>query len=121
MISGMETPVIHQQELAPRDEAGRLLPGSRLNPAGRPVGSGGGFRAVLQMVIDIANRNQDLIRAALQEEARKNPAKFARQYILPGIPYKDRKAFRERIRAAEAAAYEKAAAPFSAVSETSKP
>ena len=116
-----ENPDNSQQEQAPRLPNGQLMPGARLNPNGRPVGSGGGFRAVLQMVIDIANRNQDLIRAALQEEARKSPAKFARQFILPGIPHKDRKAFRERIRAAEAAAYNKAAAPFSADSETSQP
>ena len=108
-----ENPVSPRSELAPRDASGRLQPGAKLNPAGRPVGSGGGFRAVLQMVVDIANRNQDLIRAALRKEAEEHPYRFARQFILPGIPHKDRKAFRERIRAAEQAAYEKAAAPFS--------
>ena len=65
------------------------------------------------MVVDVANRNRDLISHALQEEAQKNPARFARQFILPNIPHKDRKAFRARIRQMEVAAYDKAAAPFS--------
>ena len=108
-----ENPDNSQQEQAPRDEAGRLLPGSRLNPAGRPVGSYGGIRLALQMVLDVANRNRELIANALQEEARRNPARFARQFILPNIPHKDRKAFRARIRQMEVAAYDKAAAPFS--------
>ena len=116
-----ENPAIPSSELATRQPNGQLLPGARLNPSGRPVGSYGGIRAALQMVVDVANRNQDLIRAALQEEARRNPARFARQFILPNIPHKDRKAFRARIRQMEVAAYDKAAAPFSADSETSLP
>ena len=113
-----ENPVSPRSELAPRDASGRLQPGAKLNPAGRPVGSGGGIRLALQMVLDVANRNRELIANALQEEARKNPARFARQFILPNIPHKDRKAFRARIRQMEVAAYDKAAAPFSNESKT---
>ena len=116
-----ENPDNSQQEQAPRLPNGQLMPGAKLNPNGRPVGSYGGIRLALQMVVDVANRNRELIANALQEEARKNPARFARQFILPGIPHKDRKAFRERIRAAEQAAYDKAAAPFSADLKTSQP
>lgn len=116
-----ENPVIPTSELAPRAANGQLLPGSRLNPAGRPPGSGGGFRAALQMVVDVANRNQDLIRHALQEEAQKNPARFARQFILPNIPHKERKAFRERIRQMEITAYEEAKSRFSSDSKTENP
>ena len=116
-----ENPVSASTQLAPRDASGRLQPGARLNPNGRPVGSYGGIRLALKMVLDVANRNRELIANALQEEARKNPARFARQFILPNIPHKDRKAFREQIRKIEVAAYNKAAAPFSADSETSQP
>ena len=108
-----ENPVSASTQLAPRDASGRLQPGARLNPNGRPVGSYGGIRLALQMVVDVANRNRELIANALQEEAQKNPARFARQFILPNIPHKDRKAFRARIRQMEVAAYDKAAAPFS--------
>ena len=113
-----ENPVSASTQLAPRDASGRLQPGARLNPNGRPVGSYGGIRLALQMVIDVANRNRELIANALQEEARKNPARFARQFILPNIPHKERRAFRERIRQMEVAAYDKAAAPFSNESKT---
>ena len=116
-----ENPDNSQQEQAPRLPNGQLMPGARLNPNGRPVGSGGGIRLALQMVVDVANRNRELIANALQEEARRNPARFAREFILPNIPHKERRALRERIRQMEVAAYEKAAAPSSAVSETSKP
>ncbi len=108
-------------EQVTRTASGQLRPGSRLNPHGRPPGSGGGFRAALQMVVDVANRNQDLIRHALQEEAQKNPARFARQFILPNIPHKERKAFRERIRQMEITAYEEAKSRFSSDSKTENP
>ena len=116
-----EKPNNSQMKQAHRAANGQLLPGARLNPNGRPRGSGGGFRAVMQMLVDITNRNQDLIREALRKEAEEHPFRFARQFILPGIPYKDRKAFRERIRAAEQAAFDKAQSPFSGVSKTDAP
>jgi len=103
--------VNHQQEQAPRDKAGRLLPGSRLNPAGRPAGSGGGFRAAMQMLADIANSPEFI--AAMQEEARRNPIRYARAVVLPLTPAKHRRELRQIIQKAE-----KAAAPFSNVSKT---
>lgn len=107
----MRTTLVNpQQEQAPRDKAGRLLPGSRLNPAGRPAGSGGGFRAALQIVADIANSEQ--FRAALRREAEKHPFKYARAVLVPLAPAKQRKALREQIRAAEQAAFDKAHSPF---------
>lgn len=105
------TLVNHQQEQAPRDKAGRLLPGSRLNPAGRPAGSGGGFRAAMQMLADIANSPEFI--AAMQEEARRNPIRYARAVVLPLTPAKHRRELRQIIQKAE-----KAAAPFSNVSKT---
>ena len=107
----MRTTLVNpQQEQAPRDKAGRLLPGSRLNLAGRPAGSGGGFRAALQIVADIANSEQ--FRAALRREAEKHPFKYARAVLVPLAPAKQRKALREQIRAAEQAAFDKAQSPF---------
>ena len=105
----MKTQLTPVHNKPPRQPNGQLLPGARLNPNGRPVGSYSGIRAVLQMAVDIANRNQDLIRRALQEEAEKNPARFARQFILPATPHKFRAALRAQIRANEQAAFEKAA------------
>ncbi len=108
----MRTTLVNpQQEQAPRDKAGRLLPGSRLNPAGRPAGSGGGFRAAMQMLADIANSPEFI--AAMQEEARRNPIRYARAVVLPLTPAKHRRELRQIIQKAE-----KAAAPFSNVSKT---
>ena len=86
------------------------MPGARLNPHGRPVGSYGGFRRVAEIVLRIAldPENQKLIQTAMQKEFEENPAKFARRWILPATPHKDRKALREQIRKMEVAAYEKA-------------
>lgn len=97
----MEKPVKAEIKEAPRKSNGQLLPGARLNPNGRPVGSYGGLRAAQQILFDVVSRNQDLIRRALQEEARKNPARFARQFILPTVPHKFRKRLREQIRTCE--------------------
>lgn len=104
-----------QIEQVPRGANGQLRPGARLNPAGRPVGSYSGFRRVLETINTMMNdpKVQAKLQEALRKEAEEHPFRFARQFILPGIQYKDRKAFRERIRAAEQAAYEKAAGPFS--------
>ena len=106
-------------ELAPRAANGQLQPGARLNPQGRPPGSGGGIRAVLQMVADIANSQQ--FRDALRKEAEEHPFRYARAVLVPLAPAKQRKALRAQIRAAEQAAYEKAAAPFVGVSESIQP
>lgn len=113
---GMNNLVNHLQEQAPRDAAGRLLPGAKLNPHGRPPGTGGGFRAVMQIVADIANSKEFC--EALQAEARRNPVKYARTVILPLTPHRFRKELRARIRAAEQAAAEQAQSPFSSVSKT---
>jgi hypothetical protein len=75
----------------------------------------------MQILVDITNRNQDLIREALQKEAEQNPARYARQFILPLVPAKQRKALRAQIRAAEVAAFEQAQSSFSAVSKTNEP
>jgi hypothetical protein len=114
-----DNPVKPTSELAPRAANGQLLPGSRLNPAGRPAGSGGGFRAALQIVTDIANSEQ--FRAALRREAEKHPFKYARAVLVPLAPAKQRKALREQIRAAEQAAFDKAQSSFSGVSKTDAP
>jgi len=112
-----------QQEQAPRDKAGRLLPGSRLNPNGRPAGSGGGIRRTLETLFDFMNEPevQARIRDALRKEAEEHPYRYARQFILPLTPHKFRRELRARIRAAEQAAFDKAAAPFSGVSKTDAP
>ena len=103
----MRTTLVNpQQEQAPRDKAGRLLPGSRLNPAGRPAGSGGGFRAALQIVADIANSPEFI--AAMQEEARRNPIRYARAVVLPLTPAKHRRELRQIIQKAEKAIFDKA-------------
>ena len=110
-----ENPVIPTSELAPRAANGQLLPGSRLNPAGRPAGSGGGIQRTLETLFDFMNEPavQARIRDALRKEAEEHPFRFARQYILPLTPHKFRKALREQIRAAEQAAFDKAQSPFS--------
>lgn len=105
-----ENPVIPNSELAPRAANGQLLPGARLNPNGRPAGSGGGIAAVVKIVADIANSEQ--FRAALRREAEKHPFKYARAVLVPLAPAKQRKALREQIRAAEQAAFDKAQSPF---------
>lgn len=104
-----------QLEQVPREANGQLLPGARLNPNGRPVGSYGGFQRVMYTINAMMNdpKVQAKLQEALRKEAEEHPFRFARQFILPGIPYKDRKAFRERIRAAEQAAFDKAQSPFS--------
>ena len=118
-----ENPVIPNSELAPRAANGQLLPGSRLNPAGRPAGSGGGIQRTIESLFSFMNEPavQARIRDALRKEAEEHPYRFARQYILPLTPYKQRKALREQIRAAEQAAFEQAQTSFSGVSETRQP
>lgn len=115
--------VNHQQEQAPRDKAGRLLPGSRLNPSGRPAGSGGGIQRTIESLFSFMNEPavQARIRDALRKEAEEHPFRFARQYILPLTPHKFRKALREQIRAAEQAAFDKAQSSFFGVSKTGQP
>ena len=103
-----------QQEQVTRTASGQLRPGSRLNPHGRPPGSGGGFRAAMQMLADIANSPEFI--AAMQEEARRNPIRYARAVVLPLTPAKHRRELRQIIQKAE-----KAAAPFSGVSKTGQP
>ena len=112
-----------QQEQAPRDKAGRLLPGSRLNPAGRPAGSGGGIQRTLETLFDFMNEPavQARIRDALRKEAEEHPYRYARQFILPLTPHKFRREIRARIRAAEQAAFDKAQSSFSGVSKTDAP
>ena len=114
-----DNPVKPTSELAHRAANGQLLPGARLNPAGRPAGSGGGFRAALQIVADIANSEQ--FRAALRREAEKHPFKYARAVLVPLAPAKQRQALREQIRAAEQAAFDKAQSSFFGVSKTGQP
>ena len=111
----MNTPDNTSFELAPRAANGQLLPGSRLNSNGRPVGSYSGFRRIAQIIVNIAlePENMRAIQTAMQEEMRKNPARYARKYILPLTPYKDRRALLDKIRQMEKAAAEKPAAPFS--------
>ena len=113
-----EIPVIPSSEIA-RAANGQLRPGSRLNPHGRPLGSGGGFRLALQMVADIANSEK--FRAALRKQAEEHPFQYARGSLLPLTPTKHRKALRAQIRAAEQAAFDKAHSSFSGVSETGQP
>ena len=110
-----------QMKQATRDAAGRLLPGARLNPSGRPFGSG--FRRTLETLFDFMNKPevQTQLRAALQKEATENPYRFARQFVLPCTPHKFRKELRARIRAAEQAAFDKAQSSFIHLSETSHP
>ena len=99
-----------------RDPNGQLRPGSVLNPNGRPrSGSGGGIRRTLETLFDFMNEPevQARLRDALRKEAEEHPFRFARQFIIPATPHKHRKELRARIRAAEVAAFEKAAAPFS--------
>lgn len=109
-------------ELAPRAANGQLQPGARLNPQGRPPGSGGIQRVFETLFSFMAEPEvQARIRDALRKEAEEHPYRYARQFILPLTPHKLRKELRARIRAAEEAAYEKAASPFSAVSETANP
>ena len=120
MMPHMKTNLVnHQQELAPRDEAGRLQPGAKLNPAGRPAGSGGGIRAVLQIITDIANSER--FRTALRKQAEEHPFQYARAVLVPLAPAKQRKALRAQIRAAEQAAFDKAQNGFLAVSKTANP
>jgi len=98
-----------------RDPNGQLRPGSVLNPAGRPAGSGGGIRRTLETLFDFMNEPevQARIRDALRKEAEEHPYRYARQFILPLTPHKFRKELRARIRAAEQAAFDKAQSPFS--------
>ena len=105
-----DKPVIRYEKQVRRNAAGQLLPGSKLNPRGRPRGSGGGFHAVLQIVSDIATSEE--FRRALMEQARKNPFAYARAVLVPLAPAKQRKALRAQIRAAEQAAFDKAQSPF---------
>ena len=116
-----ENPVIPNSELAPRAANGQLQPGARLNPAGRPPGRG--IRSVFQSLFAFMSEPevQARIREALRKEAEEHPYRYARQFILPLTPHKFRKELRARIRAAEVAAFEKAAAPFSGVSKTGQP
>jgi hypothetical protein len=123
MMRGMSDIPLNPISKIDRDPNGQLRPGSVLNPNGRPPRSGGGIQRTIESLFSFINEPavQARIRDALRKEAEEHPFRFARQFILPGIPYKDRKAFRERIRAAEQAAFDKAAAPFSGVSKTDAP
>lgn len=116
-----EKPVIPSTEQAHRAANGQLLPGSRLNPAGRPPGSG--IRSVFQSLFAFMSEPevQARIRDALRKEAEEHPYRYARQFILPLTPHKFRKELRARIRAAEQAAFDKAHSSFSGVSETGQP
>ena len=105
MIRSMETPVIHQLKRAAN---GQLLPGSKLNPNGRPRGSGGGLAAVVRIVSEIANSAE--FRAAMQAEARRNPLRYARAVVLPLTPQKHRRELRQIIQKAELAAFNRACA-----------
>ena len=107
-----------QQELVTRTASGQLLPGSRLNPNGRPVG--GGIRKTMEMLFSFMNEPevQAKLRDALRKEAEEHPYRYARQFILPLTPHKFRKELRGRIRAAEQAAFDKAQSSFSGVSKT---
>ena len=109
-----ENPVIPTSELAPRAANGQLQPGARLNPAGRPAGSGGGIQRTIESLFSFVNEPavQARIRDALRKEAEEHPFRFARQFILPLTPHKHRKALRAQIRAAEQAAFDKAQSPF---------
>ena len=90
-----------------------------MNPAGRPPGNGGGIAAVVKIVAEIANSAE--FKAAMQAEARRNPLRYARAVVLPLTSAKHRRELRQIIRAAEQSAFDKAAAPFSGVSETGHP
>jgi len=115
-------PDIAQIEQAPRAANGQLLPGSRLNPAGRPAGCGGIQRTFAMLFDFMAEPEvQARIRDALRKEAEEHPYRYARQFILPLTPHKFRKELRARIRAAEQAAYEQAQSAFSGVSKTDAP
>lgn len=118
-----ENPVIPTSELAPRAANGQLLPGSRLNPAGRPAGSGGGIQRTIESLFSFMNEPevQARIRDALRKEAEEHPFRFARQFIIPATPHKHRKELRARIRAAEVAAFDKAQSSFFGVSKTGQP
>jgi len=112
-----------QQEQVTRTASGQLRPGSRLNPHGRPPGSGGGIQRTIESLFDFMNDPavQARIRDALRKEAEERPYRYARQFILPLTPHKFRRELRARIRAAEQAAFDKAQSPFSGVSKTGQP
>lgn len=112
-----------QMKQATRAANGQLLPGARLNPNGRPVGSYGGFRRVMYTINAMMNdpKVQAKLQEALRKEAEEHPFRFARQFILPLTPHKFRKALREQIRAAEQAAFDKAQSSFFGVSKTGQP
>ncbi len=118
-----ENPVIPSSELAPRAANGQLQPGARLNPNGRPAGSGGGIRRTLETLFDFMNEPevQARLRDALRKEAEEHPYRYARQFILPLTPHKFRRELRARIRAAEQAAFDKAQSSFFGVSKTGQP
>ena len=111
-----------QQEQVTRTASGQLRPGSRLNPHGRPPGSGG-IQRTIESLFDFMNDPavQARIRDALRKEAEEHPYRYARQVILPLTPHKFRKELRARIRDAEQAAFDKAHSSFSGVSETGQP
>ena len=118
-----EKPNNSQMKQAHRAANGQLLPGSRLNPAGRPAGSGGGIQRTIESLFSFMNEPevQARIRDALRKEAEEHPYRFARQFILPLTPHKHRKALRAQIRAAELAAFEQAQSSFSGVMKTGQP
>lgn len=61
-------------------------PGRSGNPAGRPAGIVSGRMRVVQLLDDILQENQDVMRQALQAEMLKNPARFFRNYVMPLLP-----------------------------------
>ena len=85
-----------------------------MNPHGRTPGSGGIHRT-LEILFSFMNEPevQARLRDALRKEAEENPCRYARKYILPLTPYKDRKALREKIREMEMARFEQAQPPIS--------
>ena len=84
----MNTPVSASNEVAPRRPNGQLLPGASLNPNGRPRGSVCGRARVVQELDKLLSdeKNLALFRDALQEEMKKDPARFFRTYIMPLLP-----------------------------------
>ena len=109
-------PINTSSQQVTRRPDGTVLPGTKLNPHGRPVGSGGGLHRLAATVFGFLDDPQVLanVRAALRKEAEKNPTRFARQFLLPCTPHRFRKEMLAKIRAAEIS-------PFSTVSKTAIP
>ena len=107
-------PVDAQMKQVSRDASGRILPGARLNPHGRPAGSLGGFAMVAKTIASIATAND--FRAILQADAERDPIRFIRGIVLPLTPAKHRRELLETVRRVELAILAKTA--FSDESKT---